>query len=61
MHKLFNAKKEIELSDFVFSEEEKPILTFIVSELNSFLVDYHLLVLFYMIFLLILRYIYLMN
>ena len=35
MHKLFNAKKEIELSDFVFSEEEKPTLTFIVSELNS--------------------------
>ena len=35
MHKLFNAKKEIELSDFVFSEEEKPVLTFIISELNS--------------------------
>ena len=35
MHKLFNAKKEIELSDFVFSEEEKPALTFIISELNS--------------------------
>ena len=35
MHKLFNAKKGIELNDFVFSEEEKPILTFIVSELNS--------------------------
>ena len=35
MHKLFNTKKEIELSDFVFNEEEKPILTFIVSELNS--------------------------
>ena len=24
MHKLFNAKKTIELTDFVFSEEEKP-------------------------------------
>ena len=35
MHKLFNAKKGIELSDFVFSEEEKPALTFIISELNS--------------------------
>ena len=35
MHKLFNAKKGIELNDFVFSEEEKPTLTFIVSELNS--------------------------
>ena len=35
MHKLFNAKKEIELSDFVFSEEEKTTLTFIISELNS--------------------------
>ena len=35
MHKLFNAKKGIELSDFVFSEEEKPVLTFIISELNS--------------------------
>ena len=35
MHKLFNAKKTIELTDFVFSEEEKPTLTFIVSELNS--------------------------
>ena len=36
MHKLFNAKKGIELTDFVFSEEEKPALTFIISELNSF-------------------------
>ena len=35
MHKLFNAKKEIELSDFVFSEEDKVTLAFIVSELNS--------------------------
>ena len=35
MHKLFNAKKTIELTDFVFSEEEKPTLTFIISELNS--------------------------
>ena len=35
MHKLFNAKKGIELTDFVFSEEEKPTLTFIISELNS--------------------------
>ena len=35
MHKLFNAKKGIELSDFVFSEEEKPALTFIISQLNS--------------------------
>ena len=35
MHKLFNAKKEIELSDFVFSEEEKPVLIFIIGELNS--------------------------
>ena len=35
MHKLFNAKKGIELTDFVFSEEEKPVLTFIISELNS--------------------------
>ena len=31
MHKLFNAKKEIELSDFVFSEEDKVTLTFIKS------------------------------
>ena len=30
MHKLFNTKKGIELSDFVFSEEEKPTLTFII-------------------------------
>ena len=35
MHKLFNAKKGIELTDFVFSEEEKPTLIFIISELNS--------------------------
>ena len=35
MHKLFNAKKGIELSDFVFSEEEKPTLSFVISELNS--------------------------
>ena len=35
MHKLFNAKKTIELTDFVFSEEEKPTLSFIISELNS--------------------------
>ena len=34
MHKLFNAKKEIELSDFVYSVEDKPTLTFLISQLN---------------------------
>ena len=34
MHKLFNAKKEIELDDFVYSIEDKPTLTFLISQLN---------------------------
>ena len=34
MHKLFNAKKEIELDDFVYSVEDKPTLTFLISQLN---------------------------
>ena len=34
MHKLFNAKKEIELNDFVYSVEDKPTLTFLISQLN---------------------------
>ena len=34
MHKLFNAKKEIELDDFVYSAEDKPTLTFLISQLN---------------------------
>ena len=35
MHKLFNAKKEIELEDFVYSKEDINTLNFIISELNS--------------------------
>ena len=34
MHKLFNAKKEIELNDFVYSVEDKPTLVFLISQLN---------------------------
>ena len=34
MHKLFNAKKEIELNDFVYSVEDKPTLAFLISQLN---------------------------
>ena len=35
MHKLFNAKKEIELDDFVYSKEDINALNFIIRELNS--------------------------
>ena len=35
MHKLFNAKKEIELDDFVYSKEDINTLNFIIKELNS--------------------------
>ena len=35
MHKLFNAKKEIELDDFVYSKEDTNTLNFIIKELNS--------------------------
>ena len=35
MHKLFNAKKEIELDDFVYSKEDINTLKFIIRELNS--------------------------
>ena len=35
MHKLFNAKKEIELDDFVYSKEDIDTLHFIIMELNS--------------------------
>ena len=35
MHKLFNAKKEIELDDFVYSKEDINTLNFITRELNS--------------------------
>ena len=35
MHKLFNAKKEIELDDFVYSKEDIDTLNFIIMELNS--------------------------
>ena len=35
MHKLFNAKKEIELDDFVYSKEDINTLNFIINELNS--------------------------
>ena len=35
MHKLFNAKKEIELNDFVYSKEDINTLNFIIRELNS--------------------------
>ena len=35
MHKLFNAKKEIELDDFVYSREDINTLNFIIRELNS--------------------------
>ena len=35
MHKLFNAKKEIELDDFVYSKEDINTLNFIIRELNS--------------------------
>ena len=35
MHKLFNAKKEIELDDFVYFKEDIDTLNFIIMELNS--------------------------
>ena len=35
MHKLFNAKKEIELDDFVYFKEDVNTLNFIIRELNS--------------------------
>ena len=35
MHKLFNAKKEITLDDFVYSKEDINTLNFIINELNS--------------------------
>ena len=35
IHKLFNAKKEIELDDFVYSKEDINTLNFIIRELNS--------------------------
>lgn len=35
IHKLFNAKKEIELNDFVYSKEDINTLNFIIRELNS--------------------------
>ena len=35
MHKLFNAKKEIEWDDFVYSKEDINTLNFIIRELNS--------------------------
>ena len=35
MHKLFNATKEIELNDFVYSKEDINTLNFIIRELNS--------------------------
>ena len=35
MHKLFNAEKEIELDDFVYSKEDINTLNFIIRELNS--------------------------
>ena len=35
MHKLFNAKKEIELDDFVYSKEDIDTLNSIIMELNS--------------------------
>ena len=35
MHKLFNAKKEIELDDFVYFKEDINTLNFIIKELNS--------------------------
>ena len=35
MHKLFDAKKEIELDDFVYSKEDINTLNFIIRELNS--------------------------
>ena len=35
MHKLVNAKKEIELDDFVYSKEDINTLNFIIMELNS--------------------------
>ena len=35
MHKLFNAKKEITLDDFVYSAEDINTLRFIINELNS--------------------------
>ena len=34
MNKLFNAKKEIELDDFVYSKEDINTLNFVISELN---------------------------
>ena len=35
MHRLFNAEKEIELDDFVYSKEDINTLNFIIKELNS--------------------------
>lgn len=35
MHKLFNAEKEIELDDFVYSKEDINTLNFVIRELNS--------------------------
>ena len=40
MHKLFNAKKEITLDDFVYSKEDINALNFIISELNSLRQNY---------------------
>ena len=40
MHKLFNAKKEITLDDFVYSKEDINTLNFIISELNSLRQNY---------------------
>ena len=40
IHKLFNAKKEIELDDFVYSKEDINTLNFIISELNSLRQNY---------------------
>lgn len=34
MHKLFNAKKEIELDDFIYSEEDADILNIVIDRLN---------------------------
>ena len=35
MHKLFNAKKEIELDDFVYYKDDINTLNYIINELNS--------------------------
>lgn len=41
MHKLFNAKKEIEIDDFVYSNDvEKSLLSFSVRELNILRAEY---------------------